>query len=58
MHIFYTRKQQTNLASKTLQPLSTFDVTYHYKAENSSSCIVLVSTHFAFSLYALVVPTF
>jgi hypothetical protein len=28
------------------------------RAENLSSCIVLVSTDFAFSLYALVVPTF
>jgi hypothetical protein len=57
MYILYTREQRTILASKTLQPLSTL-VMHHYKAENLSSCIKLVSTNFAFSLYALVVLTF
>jgi hypothetical protein len=55
--VLYTIEQQTILASKTLQPLSTL-VMHHYKAENLFSCIVLVSTKFAFSLCALVVKTF
>jgi hypothetical protein len=35
---------------ETLLPLSTLDVIYHYKAENLSSCIVLVSTFCFFTL--------
>jgi hypothetical protein len=58
MCMLCTIEQQTIWASETLLPHSTLDVMHHYKAENMSSWIVLVSTHFAFSLYVLVVPTF
>jgi hypothetical protein len=36
-----------------LLPLSTLDVIHHYTEGNMSSCIVLVSTHFAFEFMPL-----
>jgi hypothetical protein len=53
MCIFCTSEQQTIWASETLLPLSTLNAIHHYKIENLSSCIVLVSTQFAFSLMPL-----